>query len=29
MPRGLAALAALGTIMSVGSFLVVRNRVLG
>lgn len=29
MPRGLAALAALGTIVSVGSFLVFRNRVLG
>ena len=29
MPHGLAALAALGTIVSVGSFLVFRNRVLG
>jgi hypothetical protein len=29
MPRGLAALAALGTIVSVGSFLLFRNRLLG
>jgi hypothetical protein len=29
MPRGLAALAALGTIVSVGSFLVFRDRILG
>ncbi|HYZ91150.1 MAG TPA: hypothetical protein VFA34_02010 [Actinomycetota bacterium] len=29
MPRGLAALAALGTIVSVGAFLVFRDRVLG
>lgn len=29
MPRGLAALAAVGTIVSVGSFLAFRDRILG
>jgi hypothetical protein len=29
MPRGLAALAAIGTIVSVGAFLLFRDRVLG